>query len=70
MAVYHLTLRPYGDAAPAAADAMLVAFASPWWLASHLAGATSLALTAWALARIPTYPDRRLARLSRVGTSA
>lgn len=53
MTVY-LTLRPYGDVGGSATLAAAEAFASPLWIASHLAGATSLVALAALWAQVST----------------
>ncbi|HIZ96979.1 MAG TPA: hypothetical protein H9805_00195 [Candidatus Janibacter merdipullorum] len=38
----HLLLRPYGDAPSSTSPEAAAAFASPWWVVAHLAGALAL----------------------------
>ncbi|MDO5629456.1 MAG: hypothetical protein Q4G43_14160 [Mobilicoccus sp.] len=60
MALY-LVLRPGGDAS-GDPTAIAQAFASPWWVASHLAGMVALASAARLAVRVhDLYPDRTTA---------
>lgn len=64
MAVYLLT-RPYGDAAAADTLEAAQAFASPWWVASHLCGALALASFGRLALRVSDLIDRSPARIGR-----
>lgn len=64
MATY-LLARPYGDAAGAETLAAAHAFASPWWIASHVFGLLALASYAWLAVRVSNLATGAIAAIAR-----
>lgn len=62
----YLVARPYGDAAGSASVSAAAAFASPWWVAAHLAGAFGLAAAAWLAVGLGTSVPGRLGASARI----
>jgi len=61
----YLTMRPYGDAGTELTMEAAAAFASPWWLVAHVAGALALATYALLAVRVAAGSTGRAGPLSR-----
>ena len=57
----YLTMRPYGDAGTELTMEAAAAFASPWWLVAHVAGALALATYALLAVRVAAGSTGRAA---------